>query len=238
MAARHQEGSGGALPEDGAPAGWQGPLIIADVHERNRAVVDALEARGVAVQFRPLPVGDFVISARMAIERKRADDLVASVVRKRLHRQLAALKENFQRPILIIEGYYLQARPRLDPDLLRLHVAMAVMSGVTVLVTRDLEDTAGLLAALARLEQQGLGQEPSLHARKPAVALEEQARYVVESLPGIGSKLARTLLAHFGSVQRVMAATPDELEQVPGIGKARAARIHRVLASTLRPDEG
>lgn len=218
------------------PDGWQGPSIVADVHERNRAVVDALEARGVAVQFRPLPVGDFVISARMAVERKRIDDLMASLMRKRLHRQLAALKENFERPILIIEGYYLNARLRLHPDLVRLHVAMAVMSGVTVLVTRDLEDTAGLLAALARLEQQGLGYEPSLHARKPAVALEEQARYVVESLPGIGPKLARTLLAHFGSVQRVMAATPEELRQVPGIGKARAARIHRVLASAVPPN--
>ncbi|MEW6047850.1 MAG: ERCC4 domain-containing protein [Bacillota bacterium] len=204
---------------------------MADVHERQRALVDALESRGVTVEFQPLPVGDFVISRRIGVERKRTDDLLASLMRKRLHRQLAALRTNFERPILIVEGYYLYAGRTLPPDFVRLQIAMLVMGGLTVLVTRDLEDTAGILAALARLEQQGLGYEPSLHARKPAVALEEQARYVVESLPGIGPQLARVLLSHFGSVQRVMAATPDELMQVPGVGKARARRIHSVLTS-------
>ncbi|MBE3598508.1 MAG: hypothetical protein IMX02_06815 [Limnochordaceae bacterium] len=210
-----------------------GPVVIADIHERRRVLVDALEARGVSVEFRPLPVGDFVLSARMAVERKRSDDLIASVMHKRLHKQLAALREQFERPILVVEGYYLYANRHLPPDFVRLQLAMLIVTGVSVVVTRDAEDTAGLLAALAKLEQQGLGHEPSLHARKPQAAMEEQARYVVESLPGIGPALARALLTHFGTPQRVMAATPAELMQVPGIGRARAQRIHRVLSARM-----
>lgn len=204
-------------------------LIVADVHERQRALVDALERRGVAVEFRPLPVGDFVVSRRVGVERKRTDDLLASIMRKRLHRQVAALREQFERPILVVEGYYLYANRLLPEELVRQQLALLLLSGVTVVVSRDLEDTAGLLAALARLEQEGLGHPVSLHARKPVASGQQQARYVVESLPGIGPQLAQALLAHFGSPRRVMSATVEELLQVPGIGKTRARRIRQVL---------
>lgn len=209
--------------------------IVADVHERQRTLVDALERRGVEVEFRPLAVGDFVISRRVGVERKRTDDLLASILRKRLHRQLAALRQEFERPILVVEGYYLYANRLVPEDRIRQQLALLLLSGVTVVVTRDLEDTGGLLAALARLEQEGLGQPISLHARKPATTLEQQARYVVESLPGIGPQLAQALLTHFGSARRVMAASAEELLQVPGIGKARARRIRQVLDPEVPP---
>lgn len=49
---------------------------------------------------------------------------------------------------------------------------------------------------------------------------------VLDEVPGIGGKKKRELLEHFGSVQRVMKATEEELARISGIGP-RTARLIR-----------
>jgi len=44
-------------------------------------------------------------------------------------------------------------------------------------------------------------------------------------LPGLGPKRVRALLRHFGSVTRLRAATVEEIEGAPGVGRALAAAI-------------
>ncbi len=52
---------------------------------------------------------------------------------------------------------------------------------------------------------------------------------VLDEIPGIGDAKKKALLSRFGDVAAIRAATPAELEQVPGIGKARAAEISAFL---------
>ncbi|MGI9117583.1 MAG: excinuclease ABC subunit UvrC [Gaiellales bacterium] len=52
---------------------------------------------------------------------------------------------------------------------------------------------------------------------------------VLETIPGVGAARRKALLAHFGSIDAVMAATPEELEGVPGLPSATARRIHSAL---------
>jgi len=49
---------------------------------------------------------------------------------------------------------------------------------------------------------------------------------VLDSVPGIGGKRKKALLHHFGSARDVAAASLDDLEQVPGLGKAVARAIY------------
>lgn len=49
-------------------------------------------------------------------------------------------------------------------------------------------------------------------------------------LPGIGPHMARQLWEHFGTVERMAAASEEALRQVPGVGAKRA----RMLCATLR----
>jgi DNA ligase (NAD+) len=49
-------------------------------------------------------------------------------------------------------------------------------------------------------------------------------------LPGIGAVNARSLAAHFGSIDALMAAGADEVEQAPGIGPVLAGVIVETLA--------
>jgi DNA ligase (NAD+) len=48
-------------------------------------------------------------------------------------------------------------------------------------------------------------------------------------IPGIGYVNARALAAHFGSIDALMAASADEIEQVEGIGPVLAAIIRETL---------
>jgi DNA processing protein len=48
-------------------------------------------------------------------------------------------------------------------------------------------------------------------------------------VPGLGPRLTKALLAHFGSVEAIRAASADQLQQVPHIGQKTAAAFHRAL---------
>lgn len=52
---------------------------------------------------------------------------------------------------------------------------------------------------------------------------------VLEGLPGVGPARRRALLTHLGSARAVIAASVDELAEVPGVGRKGAARIHAAL---------
>jgi excinuclease ABC subunit C len=55
---------------------------------------------------------------------------------------------------------------------------------------------------------------------------------VFDELAGIGPARKRTLLRHFGSPERFMQATREELEAVPGLPGKVARRLHEQLHRT------
>lgn len=65
------------------------------------------------------------------------------------------------------------------------------------------------------------------HRRKRISRL---SRSSLEEIPGIGKHTAAALLSTFGSVQRIAALTPQELQKAPGIGPVQAERIAAFLA--------
>jgi excinuclease ABC subunit C len=52
---------------------------------------------------------------------------------------------------------------------------------------------------------------------------------IFDDLEGVGPARRRALLNHFGSVEEMLAATPEELEGVPGVPPATARRIYAQL---------
>ena len=51
----------------------------------------------------------------------------------------------------------------------------------------------------------------------------------LEDLPGIGPARRKALVARFGGLAGVLAATPDQLAEVPGISREQAEKIHAAL---------
>ncbi len=54
-------------------------------------------------------------------------------------------------------------------------------------------------------------------------------RSKLEDIPGIGPKRRRDLLTHFGGLQEVMGANPDDLARVPGFSKKLALEVYTAL---------
>ena len=86
---------------------------------------------------------------------------------------------------------------------------------------------------MARHAQEGLGYEVSLRGSKPKDFNVLDA-YAVEGLPGCGPGTARKLLAHFGSAEKVFAASAEQLCEVKGIGKKTAEQIRELLSHEVR----
>ncbi len=215
----------------------QKPRIIADVREKYSGVVNALYDEGALIDLKALPIGDFLCSSRAAVEVKRPSDFISSIIDGRLLRQLKELKENFERPVIIIEGtgeQDLYSIRNVHPNAIRGMLAtIAVSYCVPIIYSKNPKDTAGILLAIAKRESEANAPEPSLHNQKPAT-LKEKQEYVIASLPGVEIKLARALLEKFGSVAEVMNATEEQLQKVELIGPKKAAEIKKVINSAYR----
>ncbi len=211
--------------------------ILADMREKYSGVVSALYDEGALIELKALPVGDFLCSSRAAVEVKRAPDFVASIIDGRLLQQLKELKENFERPVIIIEGSETQdlySVRNVHPNAIRGMLAtIAVSYGMPILYSKNPKDTAGLLLAIAKREKEANAPEPSLHSQKPATLAQKQ-EYVIAALPGVETKLARALLEKFGTVAEIINATEEHLQKVELIGPKKAAEIRKVVESEYR----
>jgi len=68
----------------------------------------------------------------------------------------------------------------------------------------------------------------------PTARLRAQT-YILQGLPGVGRELALRLLDHFGSVEAVMTADAEALQQLPGIGPRKATKIRWALGTDKAP---
>ena len=66
----------------------------------------------------------------------------------------------------------------------------------------------------------------TFHRRRRDAASRES---MFDQLEGVGPVRRRALLQHFGSAERVVAATQEELEGVPGVPAKTARRIYAQL---------
>lgn len=209
-------------------------LVIVDPRERSLARM--LESMGVGVTLRVLEVGDYVVSDRVGIERKTADDFVDSLVgaERNIFAQLKDLARSYERPILILEGRDLYAR-QVHPNAIRGALAsIAVDFGVAIIPTADEDETVSVIAAIARREQHAGGGAPHAHGKKTHRTLKEQQEYLVSSIPGVGNAMAKNLLRHFGSVERVFAASAEELKEVELVGPKTAERIRELVGGEYK----
>lgn len=52
---------------------------------------------------------------------------------------------------------------------------------------------------------------------------------ILDEIPGVGPKRKKDLIRHFGSIKKIRAATPAELEEAPGISTKLAAEIYQYM---------
>lgn len=210
-------------------------VVFVDDREANITAVSRLAEKGAEIAIQRLPVGDFVISERVGIERKTSTDFEASIMDGRLFSQAKELVENFDRPLLVLVGNKFE---RLELSAIRgALIALMVDYRLPVHGVKDEEAFADFVYHAAFREQ--LQPEKELHLRleKRAFPLDAYQQFIVEGLPLVGPVTAKSLLKHFGSVERVFTSKEEELVEVDGVGKVRAAEIRKVVSSKYKPQK-
>ncbi|MDV0441329.1 DEAD/DEAH box helicase [Methanorbis furvi] len=205
------------------------PAIVIDNREMSSKVAEHLSNLGAKITLAALPVGDYAIGDRVLVERKTAQDFVDTLVDRDLFGQVKSLAESASRPVLIVEGgsiadlYELR---NIHPNAIRNTLAsIAVDFDVSLVFTRDAEETAGMLYAFARRDLGEAKSERSFHRHKSARSGREELEYILTAVPEVGPKSARDILSAFGTLRAVFSATAEELMKVKGVGEKTAGGI-------------
>ena len=181
----------------------QGPAIASMTARRHQRLLRYLSELGAAIRLERLPQGDYAIGDRILVERKTARDFVDTLINRDLLGQAKAMADAVPRPILIIEGGDIYTQRDMHPNAIRgVLAALTVDMGVSLLFTKDEQDTAQMLFVIAKREEGERG-ERKVHPHKSHRSAREEQEYIVSAFPEIGMKNARLLLAHFGSVQAI-----------------------------------
>ena len=199
--------------------------ILADHRESNNKIVKELIELGVSVKTGQLESADYLVSGRVGVELKKVPDFVASIIDGRLLNQVSALRKNFEKAILIIEGEEdIYAIRKVHANAIRGMLSSIVLDfSVPVLYTKNPKDTAALLAIMAKREQ-NKDRDFSHHSLKPK-SLQEQQEFIVSSFPNIGALNAKKFLERFKSIKNFVNASKEDLTQIDKIGDKTAQKL-------------
>ncbi len=208
-------------------------FVFADAREQASQVLRELSFfPDVRVHMKTLEVGDFVIGPDVVIERKTVEDFLGSLIDGRLMGQLLNMSQAYARPLLILEGNHEELftmRNVHENAIIGMLSTIALTYRIPIFYTKDAHETAKYIHQMAKREQLGSDREIRLRVGRKGFTPSEQKQFLVESLPGIGPTVAKTLLEHFGSIQKLVNASKDELKEVENIGPKKAQAIIDVL---------
>ena len=171
--------------------------IIVDHREHKlKAILDKKKEK-ITYESKQLDIADIVITSEVAIERKEGFDFVSSIMDNRLFEQLLRLKDTYQYPILILEGLNDKVFENTGMKISSIYGALSFISyklGISVIPTRNLEDTVIVIERIAYREQ--VKDNMPLLSRKAPKELSKKERrtFIVEGLIDIGPKKAKTLI--------------------------------------------
>ncbi len=206
--------------------------IYVDTRELKSEVVKIL-SQDYKIVAKQLSIGDYVISDRIAIERKTADDFLQSIKDGRLFQQVRDLSNAYDRPVLVIEGNNLFTRNFREEAIYGAIASLLTDFSVPVVFTKNAKETAKLISSLVK-RAYSPKKPVRLITQKKGVSVEERQRMIIESLPNVSAKLSTRLLEHFGSVKNVMNAEVEDLLRVKGIGRKTAEEIHEIINREYR----
>ena len=205
--------------------------IFADYREKDSGAIRELVNLGVSLKLEKLDNADYVLSSRCGVEIKIVQDFVDSIVDGRLLQQIKALKNDFERPLIIIEGTDdIYSMRNVHANSIRGMLAtIAVSYGIPILHSRNPKETAAFLQIIAKREQEETPKDFTLHAEKREMSLKEWQEYIVAAFPGIGAVLAKPILTKFGTIKKFVNASEERLQKVEKIGPEKAKRIKEVV---------
>ncbi|MBT4192237.1 MAG: DEAD/DEAH box helicase [Candidatus Diapherotrites archaeon] len=215
-------------------------IVFVDSREQASNVTKKLFDRDAKVIMKQLTVGDYVLSKDVCVERKSVEDFLASMIDGRLFNQLVDLRENYSKPLVILEGNIdelFTLRNMHRNAIIGALTSIALDYQIPIINTKNVDETAEYLYLIAKREQFGKDRDIRLRIGRKGLSVSEQQRYIVEGFPLVGPLLARNLLKEFGSVKGIIDADEKDLQNVENLGKVKAKKIKKILEAKFKEEK-
>lgn len=238
------------------------PYVIVDKREKKSGIIDALLELGAHVIEETLEAGDYLVSSRVCIERKRGDDFYKSLFsgsnKTNLFDELIRLSDSVETPILVIEDFKRLFRRKPDERIVSsLYGSMASIvssMNISMVPTRNKDDTALFLYRIAKQQQQP-SENRGIARRVPKrMTMKQRQAFFLEGLFQIGLKKSQMILDEFDSPLKFFTALLNteiiytktgnpkgisgELKKIKGFGWKFVKNNKDLLLSTADEEEG
>ncbi len=219
-------------------------MIFIDNQESRSGITDLLDGMGVKYELCTLEFCDYHITGEnglVAIEHKKPEDYLASLISGHLSDQLTRMSQEFSRSFVLIDGPIGPAlieggvtRRAYLSSLAGTYIkrADAGVKGAVCIIQLDNDwDTAMLLERIQyrMTDPDGLTRTPYIGA--PQVIGGNPLVSSLCAIPNVGAVTAQNLLKRFKTVMSVARASPGELKEVKNVGKGTAKSIHEFFRS-------
>ncbi|MBN2094692.1 MAG: hypothetical protein JW727_01465 [Candidatus Aenigmarchaeota archaeon] len=202
--------------------------VKVDKREIKSGIVDYLKTNNCIVEEEQLQIADYIVSDRVAIERKTYSDLISSIMDGRIFPQARELANNFEKPLLLVEGFecYIGFNENVVFGAIS---AIAVDFGISTVWTKNKIESAKFIQTVAKREQLDRKRSFPLRIKKKPKNLREEQEILVAGLPCVNSVLSKRLLDKFGNPRKVFTATKEELMEIECLGEKKATKFLEIL---------
>jgi Fanconi anemia group M protein len=227
------EGTETLIPYLKQPQKTEQPTIIIDTREATTApkITKGLTEHGANIKLEALQKGDYIISDQVAIERKTVNDFVYTLTRRFLFDQLFKLKEAYQKPFILIEGYMpiVYKYSRIQPASVWGAMFTLAKQGINMIHTNSHKETIDFLYTAAKQEQTTEKHTPVIHPIKLNETLQDQQIFFLASLPNIGREKAISLLDSYQTPLNALLNVENWKKQAYGLGPIITEKVKQVL---------
>ena len=218
------------------------PTIIIDSREAKTApkIVKGLKELGADISIRYLEKGDYVISNLCAFERKTVSDFVYTLTRRYLFDQLFILKECYEKPFILIEGYLpiVYKYSKIQPASVWGAMFALAKQGSNLMHTNSYKETVDFLYTAAKQEQIVEKRSPVVHPVKKHDTLADAQIFFMASLPNIGREKAVSLLNSYQCPLNALVNVDQWSKDVHGLGPKITKKVKDVIHKTYEePDD-
>jgi ERCC4-type nuclease len=231
-------GSETLVPYIKEPNETEQPTIIIDSREATTApkIVKGLREHGARIQIEPLQKGDYVISDQCAFERKTVRDLASTLTHRHLFDQLFTLKEAYEKPFILIEGYLpiIFKFRRINPASIWGALFALAKQQILLIHTTNHRETTDFLYTAARQEQLVQQRKPAIHPVKKHKTLADAQIFFIASLPNVGRERATSLLQTYQTPLNALLNIENWAKAVHGLGPKTAKKVKHVLHSPYK----